>query len=324
MRPYTWSRPKPLIKVAGNTIVGHLLDHMRVLLHDDVIFVVGYKGDMIEAWIRENYPGLNAHFVVQEEALGQAHAIAMCRAYLQDDDEVVVVFGDNVVRSPFERFSELAGDSAEAVITVHEVENPRKFGVVALNPQGFVREFIEKPDHDRYRLIAAGIYWFRSGTRLLAAVDTVIESARQTKGEYYLADVYQLMLERGAKMRIMQVDYWYDAGNPENILDTNRHLLGLAVGSTPDAMEWGYGDGYTVVPPVYIHESAEIESSVIGPYAHIDADVVIRNSVVSNSIIDSGATVDTAILDQALVGENATVTGHGHAVFIGDNSKITL
>jgi glucose-1-phosphate thymidylyltransferase len=324
MRPHTWSRPKPLIKVAGNTIVGHLLDLMPMLLQDEVIFVVGYRGDEIEAWIRAHYPGLNAHFVVQEQALGQAHAIAMCRAYLQDEDEVVIVFGDNVVRGPFERFGEIAGNSAEAVITVHEVEDPRKFGVVALNPQGFVREFIEKPDHDRHKLVAAGIYWFRSGKQLMEAVDTVINSNRQTKGEYYLADAYQVMLERGAKMRVMHVDYWYDAGNPENILETNRRLLGLGVGATVEAIDWSYGEGYTVVPPVFIHESAEIESSVIGPYAHIDANAVIRNSVVSNSIIDPGATVDTAILDHALVGENATVTGKGKSLFIGDNSNVTL
>ncbi|MCO5186448.1 MAG: sugar phosphate nucleotidyltransferase [Anaerolineae bacterium] len=324
MRPHTWSRPKPLIKVAGNTIVGHLLDHMRVLLNDDVIFVVGYKGDMIEAWIRDNYPELNAHFVVQEEALGQAHAVSLCRPFLQDDDEAIVAFGDGIVRGPFARFQEIAGVSADVVLTVQEVEDPRKFGVVALTPQGTVAQFIEKPPDDRFKLVAAGINWFRSSRHLLSAVDAVMASERQTLGEYFMADVYSEMLERGVTMRVMPVNYWYDAGNPENILDTNRHLLGLGVGTTSDAMEWGYGDGYTVVPPVFIHESAEIESSIIGPFAHIDAGAVIRNSVISNSIIDPGATVDTAILDQALVGENATVTGKGRALFIGDNGQITL
>jgi glucose-1-phosphate thymidylyltransferase len=207
---------------------------------------------------------------------------------------------------------------------VQAVADPRKFGVVALSPQGYVHEFIEKPDHDRHKLAAAGINWFRSGRQLLEAIDTVLADNRQTLGEYFMADVYQIMLERGVKMRVMQVEYWYDAGNPENILETNRRLLGLGTGVTDEALDWSYGEGYTVVPPVFIHESAEIESSVIGPYAHIDADAVIRNSIVSNSIIDPGATVDNAILDHALVGENATVTGKGRTLFIGDNSQIEL
>lgn len=326
MRPHTWSRPKALIKVAGNTVLGHLLDQMQVLLQDEVIFVVGYRGDQIEAWVREQYPDLNARFVVQEQALGQAHAVALCReAVLRNgDDEVIVAFGDGVVGGPFERFSELAGDSAEAVLTVKEVDDPRKFGVVALTPQGFIRKFIEKPDTDRHRLAAAGINWFRSGRRLFDAIDAVLAADRQTLGEYFMADAYGLMLEQGARMRIMHVDFWYDAGNPENILATNRRLLGQGAGVTNEAIDWSYGEGYTVVPPVFVHESAEIEASVIGPYAHIDAGAVVRNSVVQNSIIDPGATVDTVILDHALVGENATLTGKGHALFVGDNSKADL
>ena len=82
MRPHTWSRPKPLLRVAGNTVVGHVLDMMHEITTEEVIFVVGYKGDQIEAWIRENYPQLDTHFVVQEQALGPgARGLAMWRFF---------------------------------------------------------------------------------------------------------------------------------------------------------------------------------------------------------------------------------------------------
>ena len=81
MRPHTWSRPKALMKVAGNTVIGHLLDLMRDILTEEVVFVVGYKGDQIQEWIERHYPDLNTHFVTQENALGQAHAVALCRDF---------------------------------------------------------------------------------------------------------------------------------------------------------------------------------------------------------------------------------------------------
>ena len=126
MRPHTWSRAKPLLNVAGNTIIGHLLNLMAEITTEEVIFVVGYKGDEIEAWIREHYPHLDAHFVVQEEALGQAHAIWMCRDFL-DEGEVLIAFGDGIVDA---KYMEIAEPGVDGVILVQEMEDPRTFGVV--------------------------------------------------------------------------------------------------------------------------------------------------------------------------------------------------
>ena len=109
MRPHTWSRPKPLLKVAGNTVVGHVLDQMREITTGEVIFVVGYGGDQIESWIRENYSHLDTHFVVQEEALGQAHAVWLCDEFL-DDSDVVVAFGDGIIEADYENLPDPAAE----------------------------------------------------------------------------------------------------------------------------------------------------------------------------------------------------------------------
>ncbi len=319
MRPYTWSRPKPILNVAGNTVVGHILDRMEEITTEEVIFVVGYKGDQIETWIRENYPHLDTHFVVQDEPLGQAHAVWLCRDFI-DDGDVVVAFGDGIIEADYANF---AIPGADAVLLVQEIEDPRRFGVAVLNDYGFVTQLIEKPPTKEHKLTIAGINWFRNGRQLFEAIETILDEGRQTLGEYFMIDAYQVMLERGAKIRTMLLKQWADAGTPQAILSTNARLLSSRYASE-DALERGYSDGFTVVPPVYIHPDADIEAAVIGPFASIDKGVRIRNAVIRNSIIDPGATIVDCILDQALVGENARVSGQGQALFVGDNSTVEI
>lgn len=324
MRPHTWSRPKALMKVAGNTTIGHLLDLMSDITTEEVIFVVGYRGKQIREWIETHYSHLDTHWVVQENALGQAHAVHLCKEYLEQDGEVVVAFGDGVVKGDYASFQTIASDDADAVLTVTEVEDPRPFGIVKLNQDGFVTEFEEKPESMEHKNAAVGINWFRSSKRLLCALETMLREERMTKGEYYMADAYQVMLEEGAKMRTLTVDYWLDAGKPGHILETNAKLLALGNGVSIEAIERGYGEGFTVIPPVFIHESAEIDASVVGPYVHIDANVKINNAVIRNSIIDPDAEVSDIVLADALVGEQAFVKGRATGMFVGDKSIIDL
>ena len=316
MRPHTWSRPKPLLNVAGNTVLGHILDLMHEITTEEVVFVVGYKGDMIEAWVRENYPHLDSHFVVQEQALGQAHAVWLCRDFL-DAGEVVIAFGDGIIKADFAHFA----SDGDATFLVQEVEDPRIFGVVALDEAGFVSRFVEKPATMENRMAVVGINWFRDAAQLRQAIDIVMEEGRMTKGEYFMADAYEVLLEQGAKFRVAPVAYWLDAGNPRNILNTNRQLLQNSAAS-PDAAARAAAEGFTLLPPVYLHPDAQVAASVVGPYATIGAGATVTNSIVSDCIIDAGASVQTCILKQTLVGQNARVTGRALQLFVGDNSAV--
>jgi glucose-1-phosphate thymidylyltransferase len=319
MRPHTWGRPKPLLNVAGKTIIGHLLDLMHEITTEEVIFVVGYKGDEIEAWIRERYPQLDVHFVIQEEALGQAHAIWLCRDFM-DDGELLIAFGDGIVQA---HYTDIPEPELDGVCLVQEVEDPRKFGVVAVDEQGLIQQFIEKPTSAIHKQAIAGIYWFRHGTLLRAALDKVIQEERKTRGEYYLADAYQVLLEQRAKIGTKPTIFWLDAGNPENVLNTNERLLAMGYGSQ-DAIERSYAEDFTVMPPVFIHETAVIDRCVIGPYVTIDAQAKIKDAVVRNSIIDAGTQIESCILDGALIGERAKVIGRSKALFVGDDSIIEI
>ncbi len=318
MRPHTWSRAKALLNVAGNTVIGHLLDQMADITQEEVIFIVGYKGDQIEAWIREHYPHLDSHFVEQKELLGQAHALWLCRDYM--DGEVVVAFGDGIVNA---EYAEMPEPDADIVMLVQEVEDPRKFGVVVVDENNVVTQLIEKPPTMEHKLAIAGVHWFKNGRSLANALDTVIREDRKTKGEYYLADAYQVLLEQGAKIVTKPTNFWFDAGNPENILTTNARMLGKGHGSK-DAIDRSYGEDFTVITPVFIHETAVIEHAVIGPYVSIEAGAVIRNSVVRNSIIDADAQIENSVLENALIGERAVVKGKALTTFLGDDTKLDL
>jgi glucose-1-phosphate thymidylyltransferase len=315
MRPLTWSRPKPILHVAGSTIVGHILNLMKEITTDEVIFVVGYKGDMIEAWIRENYPHLDSHFVIQEQALGQAHAVWLCKDYL-DQGDVVVAFGDGIIEANYANFP---NPDVDGVILVQEVEDPRRFGVAVLDDAGFVKGFIEKPPTLEHKRAIAGINWFRSGRQLFEATDQILKQQRQTLGEYFMVDAYQVMLENGARMRTIELKQWADAGTPEAILDANARLLSVGYG-TYDALERSFSENFTIIPPVYLPESATIEGAVIGPYVSIGPNATITHSIVRNSIIDQGADIENCLLDGSLIGENAKVSGCAKSLFIGDNS----
>jgi glucose-1-phosphate thymidylyltransferase len=324
MRPHTWSRPKPLLNVAGHTVLGHILDLMEELTTGQVIFVVGYKGEQIKEWVRENYPHLDSHFVIQEEALGQAHAVWLCRDYLQDDEDVVMAYGDGIIEADYGELKKKGLETgADAVFAVQRVEDPSSFGVVAVDAGGFVTQFIEKPETNEHDLAVVGIFWFRRDRELFAAVNRVMEEDRQTLGEHFMADAYEIMLAEGARITTVEIRYWTDAGQPQNILETNAHLLATGY-NTQDAIERSYAEDFMVVPPVYIHPSARIENSVIGPYASIEADVVVRGSIVRNSIVDRAAVLDNAILDGSLIGEEAEVTGRPLQLFVGDNARVDL
>lgn len=319
MRPHAWSRPKPLLQVANNTVVGHILDRMQEVTMEEVILVVGYKGEQIRAWVEDNYRHLDLHFVTQHEALGQAHALWLCRDLLEAGGEVVVTLGDIIIDADYADISVGVPPETAAVFQVMDIDDPRQFGVVRLDEAGFISQIVEKPATGSYTQALAGVYWFRDGRALWQLLDETLAAERQTKGEYYLADTFQLMLEQGAKIGVQPIRSIVDVGSPQNRLQANQFLLEQ------------YGDdeesdrpinGCTVIPPVYIHPTASIEASVVGPYVTVGRYARLDHVVVENSIIDDHATVAHAVLSDSLVGERVQLCGRPQAMIIGDDSKI--
>lgn len=318
LRPHTWSKPKPLVSVAGKPSLGHVLDMFSYLPDiEEVVFIVGYLGDQISAYVEEFYPNLNARFVVQEEMLGQSHAIWLAREGLVGP--MLMVFVDTLIETDL---SGLNTEDAEAVAWVKEVEDPRRFGVAEIGKDGFVRRLIEKPDDISINLAVVGFYYFKEAERLLSAIEAQMEVGSQLGGEYYLADAINVMLADGMKMRVETVDVWVDCGKPEALLETNQYLLDHGRDNSEEAGR----EGVQINPPVFIHPSAEIIDSVIGPHAAIGAECTIRRAAVRNSIVEERTQIEAVVLTDSLIGRSARVIGREQSLTlnIGDSSEIIV
>ena len=223
LRPHTWSRPKPLISAAGDTVLGHVLKLLGTAPgaeQAEFVFIVGYLGDQVQRYMQDEHPAVKTHFVEQKQMLGQSHALAQAREYMHGPS--IVIFVDTVVETDF---SGLDNEQADAVAWVKPVEDPRRFGVAALNDDGWVTAIIEKPDDMSNNLAVVGIYYFKHGEDLMTAIDEQMNKDVKTKNEFFLADAIDIMLKHGLKMRTELVEEWLDAGLPETVLETNRQLL---------------------------------------------------------------------------------------------------
>lgn len=316
LRPHTYTRPKPMLSVAGKPILGHLLDKIMGLDIDEYIFIVGYLGDQVEAYVKSTYK-LNARFVEQKELLGQAHAIWLARETL-GNDPVFIIFVDTLFEADLGGLGQIDTD---ALVFVKEVEDPRRFGVVSLNEAGRVTRFVEKPATMENRLAVVGLYYFQHAQPLISAIETLMAQKKTNKGEYFLADAMQLMLQNGQTFRTRQVSAWLDCGVPETVLETNRYLL--EHGHDNSGAYLG-GPGVVVNSPAFIDPSAKITNSVIGPYVTIGANCTIDKCILQDTIIDEETICREMVMQKSLVGRKALLEGRARTVNIGDSSAVSV
>ena len=324
MRPHTWSKPKPLVSVAGKTSLEHLMDMFKTLPdpeNTEYIFIFSpYLGEMqIPPFIKANYPNLKAHFVVQHEMKGQSHALALAREYLQGP--MIICFSDTLMETDF---SFLANEKSDGVAWVMPVEDPRRFGVAEEGKDGWVTRFIEKPQSMDNNLVVVGCYYLKNAEQLLAAIGRQMERGVMLKNEYFLTDAISIMIEGGAKVRTHKISTWLDTGTIDATLETNKILL-EKIGSNVSKFK---GSNVQIVEPVAIHETAEISNSTIGPYASIGAGCKIENCQISESIIEADCEIKDAALIRSLIGNQARVKGRGDGhvmqLNISDTSFVSL
>jgi glucose-1-phosphate thymidylyltransferase len=312
LRPHTWSRPKPLVSVAGKTILAHFLDSFDSLSQfDEVVFIIGYLGEQVAEFMREHYPELNARYVVQSELSGQSHAIWLAREGLQGP--ALLGFVDTWIETDF------SGLGSEGVVWVKEVEDPRRFGLVELGQDGWVRHLIEKPQDPQGNLAVVGFYYFPQVEKLLEAIGRQLGGGGTLKGEFYLADAINLLLEAGVRVRAQPVQVWQDFGTPAAVLEANRYLLDHGRDNSELAMP---KQGVRIEPPAYVDPTASIHDSLIGPHVSIGPGCSIERSQIRNSIVEADAQITGSTLTGSLIGRSARVADFAGSLNIGDSSEI--
>ena len=326
MRPHTYSKPKPLVSVAGKTTLEHLLDMFKTVPdpeNTEYVFIVGpYLGEQqIPPFIQEKYPWMKSHFVVQHEMKGQSHALLLAREYLHGPMQMV--FSDTIIETDF---SFLAHEQADSVAWVMPVPDPSRFGVAEVDKDGWVKRFIEKPKTMENNLAMAGCYYFKESEKLVAAIEEQIKRDVMLKNEYFLADAMSIMIEHGTKIRVHKIDTWLDTGTIDATLETNKVLLDRgAANFTKDEKR----DSVQIIAPSFIHPSAEISEAVIGPHASIGANCRINQAVIQESIIDEGTEIKLTALTHSIIGSYCYVEGQPHkdeplSLNIGDSSSVIM
>lgn len=316
LRPHTYTNPKVMLNVAGKPIIAHIMDRLIEEKIDTVIFVVGYLGDKIEKFVRENYASVNLKFVEQKEAEGLGHAIFMAQEFL-DDSPIFITLGDTI----FDVNLKEVLKSNNSSLGVHSVENPERFGV-ALKEGDFIKNLVEKPKTFLSKLALVGLYYIKSGEKLKKTLKELLDKKIKTNGEYQLTDALQLMINNGEKFTTFDVDGWFDCGKSETLLATNRHILHkeFLKGKRNDFET----DNSQIIPPVSIDKNVKIKNSIVGPYVSISSGSLVENSVIRNSILNKNSVLTYSVIENSIIGENASVIGTFKQVNVGDYSEVVL
>ncbi|MBU8921950.1 MAG: NTP transferase domain-containing protein [Bacteroidales bacterium] len=310
LRPQTHTSPKALVTVAGKPILGHIVDGLINMGVTELVPIIGYKGEQIREYLTSEYD-IKMNFVVQTEQNGIAHAVSLTREFA-DSSELIIILGDTIIDTDFSKIPE-AGDY---VLGVREVEDPRRFGICEVSG-GKITSIVEKPDDPKGNLAIVGLYYFKDSSPLYEACAHVIENDIKTKGEYQITDALSRMIDTGIEFSPYEIGDWFDCGKVETLLETNRILL--------EGMEpVNHGVNTVITGPCFIAEDSVIENSVIGPYVTVAGGCSIRDSIISNSILNTGSCLSNVILDHSVIGTGAEVKGRKGSLNISDDSQVDL
>ncbi len=292
--PLTRHTPKPLVRVAGRPVLDYVVDKLDGLDVEELIFITGHLKDQVEQYARSRY-AIPSRFVEQSVQDGTAGAVDLARPYV--DGPVLIIFVDTV----FDADLTLARDTADdGIIWVKEVEDYQRFGVVVTDDDGYMERIVEKPSEPISKLANIGLYYIRDWETLFDGIERTLRGPQQ-KGEWFLTDAFQYMIDQGRRLRPVEVDGWYDCGKVETVLETNRVLVdrhGVPLPEMPST---------EVIGSVLVEEGAQVSGSTIGPNVTIEAGAVVESSTLRDTIVARDAVVRHATVEHSLIGDEAQV-----------------
>jgi glucose-1-phosphate thymidylyltransferase len=311
LRPHTHLTPKPMLKVAGKPVMAYILEDLERLGGvEQVIYITGHLKDKVEAYARQAFD-LPAVFIEQVVQDGTAGAVALAREYV--DQPVLIIFVDTIFDADLSVIHET---EADGIIWVKEVEDYQRFGVVVTDARGNMTRIVEKPDTPISKRANIGLYYIRNWKLLYEGIDWVLRQPKH-KGEYFLTDAFQYMIDHGAKIQVIDVEGWYDAGKLDTLLETNRVMLEKGRARVPAGI-----DRSQIVDPVYIEDGVTITGSKVGPNVSIGRGTTVANSVLRDTIVGEGTRITGADLHQSLIGDEAIIEGVVGGLTIGDHSEV--
>lgn len=319
LRPHTLTIPKPLVPVAGKPIVQRLVEDITKVCGasvDEIAFIIGDFGTQVEKDLVKIAEDLGAKGSIyhQEEALGTAHAILCAKESLKGN--VVVAFADTLFRADFTLDS-----SADGIIWVNQIDDPSAFGVVKLNADNVITDFVEKPKEFVSDLAIIGIYYFKDGEYLKQELQYLIDNDVKEKGEYQLTNALENMKQKGTKFVPGKVVEWLDCGNYKATVYTNQRVL-EHIKSEQNISSSVKNENSTIIEPCFIGENVVLKNATIGPHVSIGNNTTIENSTITNTIIQTNTVIKNAQMNNSMIGNHVKINGSTQELSVGDYNEI--
>jgi mannose-1-phosphate guanylyltransferase len=308
------SAPKPMLPVAGVPVTAHMLARARDAGIDRVVLATSYRAEVFEEYFGDGSAhGLELEYVTETEPLGTGGAIRNVAGRLRggSDDPVVIFNGDILsgldIQALIRRHT-----VADAAVTLHltEVSDPRAFGVVPVDADGRVTEFLEKTPDPPTNLINAGCYVFRRSVIDTIAVGRPVSVERET---------FPALLTAGTPvMGYPDSTYWLDLGTPAAFVQGSRDLVtGRMVSS---ALPGPVGDCLILAGADVAADAKISGGATVGARARVGAGAAIDGAVLfDGAVVEAGATVrDSVIGREAVIGTGVVLDG----VVVGDGAVI--
>jgi glucose-1-phosphate thymidylyltransferase len=314
LRPHTHITPKPMLKIAGKPVIDYVMEDLERLGNiEQVIYITGHLKEKVEEYVRAKYP-FDAVFIEQKVQDGTAGAVALARPYV--DQPECIIFVDTIFDADL---SVVNRTDADGIIWVKTVEDYQRFGVVVTDSDGNMTKIVEKPSTPISKRANIGLYYVKNWKLLYEGIDATLARPKN-KGEYYLTDAFQYMIDHGAKIKVIDVAGWYDAGEQGTLLETNRTMLEKGRARRPSSLP----PNVKVIDPVYIEDNVVLADATIGPNVAIGAGSRLEGSEVRDTIVGSGSTVTNSKLSDSLIGDAAVVEGVRGQINVSDHSVVRV
>jgi glucose-1-phosphate thymidylyltransferase len=312
LRPHTHITPKPMLKVAGKPVMQYILEDLRRLGNvEQIVYITGHLKEKVEEYTRKTFADIPAVFIEQQVQDGTAGAVALAREYV--DQPVLIIFVDTIFDADLSVTKTI---DADGIIWVKEVEDYKRFGVVVTDKDGNMTKIVEKPDTPISKRANIGLYYIRNWKLLYEGIAHVLKQPKN-KGEYYLTDAFQYMIDKGAKIRVIDVEGWYDAGKIDTLLETNRVMLEKGHARKPSVT-----DGSTIIDPVYIEDDVVLKGARIGPNVSIGKGSIIEKSELRDTLVGSNTKIVDSVLENSLIGDSAVIEGVKGELTLSDHSEV--